>query len=397
MTSTNTVSVDLVRELAVRYEHLLARIRDEIAISEAAPGSAIDVRFPEDGSTPSVVDLVARMNLGAVNRLIQELRDIAAARDRMRNGTYGKCVECAAQIPVEQLRARLTATRCEACRSRRGAPGEPEAYLEADEDIPFLNSPAARSVRLQLDFMKADLALREHGVDHTIVVFGSTRICEPRAAEQRVVQAKAWLAEAPADMERQRAHALALRLRDHSRYYEVARAFGRLVATATDLPSMRFVVLTGGGPGIMEAANRGAHDARARSAGFNISLARAQAPNPYVTPSLCFRFHYFGVRKLHFLLRARALVAFPGGYGTFDELFETLSLMQTGKIRRMPVVLVGETFWRRAFDADMLADEGLIDPDDRHLFAFAESAEDIWRSIVDWYANTEAPTPAGVG
>ncbi len=143
--------------------------------------------------------------------------------------------------------------------------------------------------------------------------------------------------------------------------------------------------MTGGGPGIMEAANRGAYDAGTKSIGLNISLPHEQYPNPYITPDLCFRFHYFALRKLHFLMRARALVAFPGGYGTFDELFETLTLVQTRKIKPVPVVLVGEHYWRQAINIDFLVEEGVIDPEDRELFWYAETAQEIWDGILHWY------------
>ena len=176
-----------------------------------------------------------------------------------------------------------------------------------------------------------------------------------------------------------------------SHYYEVAREFGRLVSShLSEESGSRVVILTGGGPGVMEAANRGAFDVGAKSVGLNIKLPHEQYPNPYITPDLCFRFHYFALRKLHFLLRAKALVAFPGGFGTFDELFETLTLIQTRKIKPVPVVLVGEDYWRQAFNVDFLVDEGVIDQEDRELFWFAETAEDIWRGILHWHeANNE--------
>jgi uncharacterized protein (TIGR00730 family) len=149
--------------------------------------------------------------------------------------------------------------------------------------------------------------------------------------------------------------------------------------------------MTGGGPGIMEAANRGAYDAGAETIGLNIHLAHEQYPNPYITPELCFRFHYFAIRKLHFLLRAKALVAFPGGYGTLDELFETLALVQTRTIKPVPVVLVGERYWQRVFNADFLVEEGVIDPEDRELFWFADTAEEIWEGILEWYERSGEP------
>jgi uncharacterized protein (TIGR00730 family) len=181
------------------------------------------------------------------------------------------------------------------------------------------------------------------------------------------------------------------RIIDKSRYYEVARAFGRLVAGANWNAGRRAAIMTGGGPGIMEAANRGAFDGGGQSIGLNISLPREQYPNPYVTPELCFRLHYFSIRKLHLVKRARALVAFPGGYGTLDELFETLTLIQTRKIKPIPVVLVGRSFWRRAVDFDFLVDEGVIDPEDAELFSFVETAEEIWDGILKWHEAAGTP------
>jgi len=173
---------------------------------------------------------------------------------------------------------------------------------------------------------------------------------------------------------------------EKSKYYDMAREFGRIVGRAEPLArGDRIVVMTGGGPGIMEAANRGASEAGARSVGLNITLPHEQYPNPYVTPELCLRFRYFAMRKFHFVMRARALVAFPGGYGTLDELFEILALSQTRKMTPVPVVLVGEEYWRGVFDVDFLVDEGVIDPEDRELLWYANSAEEAWQSILRWY------------
>jgi uncharacterized protein (TIGR00730 family) len=188
------------------------------------------------------------------------------------------------------------------------------------------------------------------------VVFGSTRICEPTTAHHKVEALRASLAADPSNAELERRLAIAERLHAKSHYYEVAREFGRLVGSANHgARKHHTVIVTGGGPGMMEAANRGAFDVGAKSVGLNISLPHEQYPNPYVTPELCFSLHYFALRKLHFLLRAKALVAFPGGYGTFDELFEVLTLVQTRKIKPIPVVLVGEAYWRRAVDMDFLS------------------------------------------
>jgi len=266
------------------------------------------------------------------------------------------------------------------------------SYREADRDIDFLQSDATRGVRLQLDYFKTETLLEQHDVAHTIVVFGGTRIPEPQAARRELERCAKNVEANPGDESLRRSLAIAERVEAKSRYYDIARDFGRIVGTAGSAAvDGRLMIMTGGGPGIMEAANRGAHDVGAKSIGLNITLSREQYPNPYVTRELCFSFHYFAMRKLHFLMRARALVAFPGGYGTMDELFEVLSLAQTRKIKPVPVVLVGEAYWRRAFDPDFLVDEGVIDAEDRDLFWFAETAEDIWRDILAWYEASGRP------
>jgi hypothetical protein len=254
------------------------------------------------------------------------------------------------------------------------------AYREADGDLDFLDGYETRGLRLQLDYLKPELHLQNHGIEHAIVVFGSTRFVEPMAARARLDEARRVLEANKNDPNAVRRVAIAERIFDNSRYYDVAREFGAIVGA-----SGKAAIVTGGGPGIMEAANRGAFDSQAPTVGFNITLPSEQFPNPYVTPDLCFKFHYFALRKMHFLLRARALVAFPGGYGTFDELFETLTLVQTRKIRPLPIVLVGEDYWRKAFDLDFLISEGAVDPEDRDLFWYAESAAEIWDGILAWY------------
>jgi uncharacterized protein (TIGR00730 family) len=265
-------------------------------------------------------------------------------------------------------------------------------YRVADRDVEFLNLDETRGVRLQIDYQKAESLLCRRGVERTIVVFGSTRLREPRAAQRRAERLRLELAADPHDDEKARRLAVAERVLANSGHYETARELGRLVGAAGSGPGdSRVIVATGGGPGAMEAANRGAFDVGAESVGLNITLPHEQYPNPYVTPELCLRFHYFAVRKLHFLLRAAALVAFPGGYGTFDELFETLTLIQTRTIRPVPVVLVGEAFWRRAFDVDFLVDEGTIDPEDRELFWFAETAQEVWDGILTWHRANGTP------
>jgi len=266
------------------------------------------------------------------------------------------------------------------------------AYRQADADVEFLDLYETRGIRLQIDYFKPELLLQQAGVEHTIVVFGGTRLREPAAAARHVEELREESGFHPGDTDLRRRLAVAERLAAKSGYYEVARELGRLIAESGNGPGdTRVMVMTGGGPGIMEAANRGTYDAGAKSIGLNIALPHEQFPNPYVAPELCFRFHYFALRKLHFLLRARALVAFPGGYGTMDELFETLTLVQTRKIRPVPVVLVGRDYWRRAIDVDYLVDEGMIDPEDRDLFWYAESASEIWNGILAWHASRGTP------
>ena len=265
------------------------------------------------------------------------------------------------------------------------------SYIQADQDLDFLTRDDTRGLRLQLDYLKPERLLQEHGIGHSIVVFGSTRIPEPKTAQRRVDELSASAAARPRNVKLHQQLAIAKRILANSHYYDVAREFGHLVGKAEGAHGKRLVIVTGGGPGIMEAANRGAHNTGARTVGLNITLPRNQVPNPYITPELCFRFHYFALRKLHFLKRARALVAFPGGYGTLDELFEVLTLIQSGKIAPLPVVLVGMAYWKRAFDTDFLIAEGTIAPEDRDLFCFAETAREIWDRIRSWYEQAGKP------
>lgn len=265
-----------------------------------------------------------------------------------------------------------------------------QSYLPAVDDSDFLDGDDARGIRLQLDYLKPEKALSAHGIRHTIVVFGSTRIMEPAAAGHRVERCREALLQSPTDPNLLRRLDTAERILKRSHYYDVAVAFSRLVATAGEGPrDSRLVVVTGGGPGIMEAANRGASERGAETVGLNITLPHEQYPNPYITPGLCFQFHYFALRKMHFMKRARALVAFPGGFGTFDELFETLTLIQTRKIDPLPVVLVGRDFWERVVDFDFMVEEGVIDVEDRELISFAETADEIWDGLQAWYAHND--------
>ncbi|MEM5365840.1 LOG family protein [Paraburkholderia azotifigens] len=278
--------------------------------------------------------------------------------------------------------------------SRRGSrahrPGGSARCLQADEDLAFLRRPEMCGVRLQLDYWKTEESLQRHGIEHTIVVYGSTRILAPAVARQRLRHTRRMLREQGSDMQGHHALQAAKIVLERSRYYDVARELGRIAGTAQCegiLSSLALV--TGGGPGIMEAANRGAYESGAPSIGLNISLPHEQAPNPYLSSELCFKQHYFAIRKLHLLERARAAVFFPGGFGTCDELFEVLTLLQTHKIKPLPVVLVGESYWRRAIDFDFMVSEGVISPADMHLFVFRETAEAVWQAIVEWHKTHE--------
>lgn len=256
------------------------------------------------------------------------------------------------------------------------------SYRRADQDIEFLNRDELRPIRLQLELLKPEMIQQEEGIRSTIVVFGSARLVEPAAAQARLKKAEAALARKPKDRELQRAVAVARQQVKLAPFYDQAREFGRLVSSTCQIDGRcDFVVVTGGGPGIMEAANRGAADVGAKSVGLNITLPQEQAPNPYITPSLCFQFKYFAVRKMHFLLRAKALVAFPGGFGTLDELFETLTLLQTGKVTGLTIVLMGKTFWEKVINWPALVEAGLIGDEDLELFHYAETAQEAWDLI----------------
>lgn len=260
----------------------------------------------------------------------------------------------------------------------------------ADED--FLTRRELRPVRLQLELLKPELLLQEENIISTIVVFGSARVPEPKEAQRRLEHAEAAARAAPNDATARIALERARRVEKTSHYYDIAREFGRLVSHHGQRPgARRYVVVTGGGPGIMEAANRGAADENAQSIGLSIVLPHEQAPNPYITPKLSFNFHYFAVRKMHFLIRAEAMACFPGGFGTMDELFEALTLIQTGKIQPMPVLLFGEAWWRRVINFDALVEEGTISPEDLSIFRFVETAEDGWKAIVEFYRHNPPP------
>jgi len=266
------------------------------------------------------------------------------------------------------------------------------SYRLAEDDTAFLESEAARASRLSLEFMHADMYLREHRIHSTVVVFGSSRIQTPEDARTILLAIEREPTTLP--MHEQRL-AQARRAVAMSRYYEEARELGKLLGHAPRLEDgHHLVVVTGGGPGIMEAANRGAFEVGAPSVGFNIRMPSEQLPNPYITPSLALRFHYFALRKMHFLMRARALVAFPGGYGTLDELFESLNLIQTHEMRRIPIVLVGPEYWRRVIDFDFLVESGCIDAEDRDLVQMVETGAEAARIVLAAHAEHQRESRA---
>ena len=252
-----------------------------------------------------------------------------------------------------------------------------DSYRFAFDDQAFLARRETLGLRFQLELLKPEILLHERGIEHTITVFGSTRFVSSEKAQELEKNAKTPEAIAEAKQ------ALL-----HCKYYDSAREFGAIVAgyNATQSEDRnKLHIATGGGPGIMEAANRGAFEAGDQSIGFNISLPREQHPNPYLTPGLSFRFHYFAIRKMHFMLRARAIVAYPGGFGSFDELFEVLTLMQTKKVERFPIVLVGKRFWQEVVSFKQMLEYGVIDQVDMDLIHFVETAPEAWAVIRDWY------------
>lgn len=255
----------------------------------------------------------------------------------------------------------------------------PNANRLAFADTEFMLRRETRGIRCQLELLKPDLAQQDQGVDNTVVVFGSARFVDAERAAQELARA-----QASADAQ---ALVLAQRQVRNAHYYEQARAFGRLVATYSDSrpAAEQLYICTGGGPGIMEAANRGAHEAGAKTIGLNITLPHEQSANPYVTPSLNFKFHYFALRKMHFMMRAKALVVFPGGFGTLDELFEVITLVQTRKSAAVPIILFGTSYWKRLLNLDVLIDEGVISPEDVNLIDFVDAPEAAWSLIRHFY------------
>ena len=246
-------------------------------------------------------------------------------------------------------------------------------------DPEFLFRPEVRGIRFQLELLKPELGPSEQGIEHTVVVYGSARFVAPDEAAEQLTQAQASGDGA--------AIALAERAVRNGVYYEQARQFSRLVAEHSNrqIPENRLFICTGGGPGIMEAANRGAHDVGAPTIGLNIVLPHEQSGNRFITPTLNFKFHYFALRKMHFMMRAKALVAFPGGFGTMDELFEVLTLVQTGKAKPVPIVLFGSDYWKRFINFEVLVEEGTISPEDLSLFRYVDNAEEAWCLVRDFY------------
>jgi uncharacterized protein (TIGR00730 family) len=255
------------------------------------------------------------------------------------------------------------------------------SYKLAFQDPDFLLQDELRPVRLQLELLKPELILQEQHIESTVVIYGSARITDPETAETRLVSAQAEYSRSKDDPLAAKKVESARRILEKSRFYDDARKLGHLISSNTGKDQL--VVVTGGGPGIMEAANRGAHEAGMPSIGMNIVLPHEQAPNPYITPDLNFQFHYFAVRKMHLLMRAKSLVAFPGGFGTLDELFETLTLIQTQKVQTIPVLLFGQAFWERIINFDALVEEGTIASKDLKLFEYVETAEDAWEKIAE--------------
>ncbi|HEX2539982.1 MAG TPA: TIGR00730 family Rossman fold protein [Caldimonas sp.] len=265
--------------------------------------------------------------------------------------------------------------------------GPESAYRLAFTDVDFLLREELRPIRLQLELLKPQLIQDEQGIEATIVFFGSARILAPEVAERALAAARE-----SGDARSQRVAETRVAM---SRYYEEARRFAGIVTRRSASFAKPLYVVTGGGPGIMEAGNRGAFEVGGKSVGLNIVLTHEQVPNRFITPELCFQFHYFALRKMHFLMRAVALVCFPGGFGTLDEMFEVLTLVQTGKSRMRPILLFGREFWTRLIDFDLLIETGMISPGDVNLFHFVETAEEAWDLLAAQYGYDLPETTTG--
>jgi len=255
--------------------------------------------------------------------------------------------------------------------------GPESAYRLAFTDTDFLLREELRPVRMQLELLKPELMQQEQGIESTIVIFGSARITPPEEAALALEAARAD--GNPQALRRAETAALM------SRFYDEARRFAGLVTERSREHATPIYVVTGGGPGIMEAGNRGAHAVGGKSIGLNIVLPHEQAPNPYITPELCFQFHYFALRKMHFMMRAKALVAFPGGFGTLDELFEVITLVQCRKAKPVPIVLFGSEYWRRLINLDVMVEEGTISTEDLKLFVYVDDPQVAWDAIMRFY------------
>ncbi|MGD9549678.1 MAG: TIGR00730 family Rossman fold protein [Burkholderiaceae bacterium] len=263
--------------------------------------------------------------------------------------------------------------------ARNGNPLHADANRLAFADPEFLFRRETRGIRFQLELLKPDLGQSEQGIENTIVVFGSARLPNPEDAAVQLSNAQAAGETALIARAQRAVH--------NARYYEAARRFAALVAQYSERqrPAERIYICTGGGPGIMEAANRGAHETGALNVGLNIALPHEQHPNPFITPSLSFKFHYFALRKMHFMMRAKALLAFPGGFGTLDELFEVLTLVQTKKAKPLPIILFGSDYWKRLIDFDVLVEEGMVTAQDLALFHYSDDPQQAWELVRDFY------------
>lgn len=256
------------------------------------------------------------------------------------------------------------------------------SYIKAYEDIQLLKQDVMRPVRMELEVMKPELYLQHHKIEETIVCFGSARVREEKEAQAKVKAAQEALDKNPQDKNLQNRLYEAKGLLRLSKYYDAARKFANIVI---EKAGDRFAVVTGGGPGLMEAANRGAYEKNGKSIGFNITLPHEQKPNPYITKNLAFLFHYFAIRKLHLVMRSKAFVVFPGGFGTFDELFEILTLVKTGKKQDIPIVLVGKEFWNTVVNIPGLASYGVISPEEAESCEIVETPQEAWDIIAKFY------------
>jgi uncharacterized protein (TIGR00730 family) len=287
-----------------------------------------------------------------------------------------------AELPLKRAEALQTPPISDDVAANRMAILKSPSYQLAEVDIDFLGRKENRPLRMQLEMLKTETLLREHHIDATVVVFGGTQIMPREQAEAVLREAKLNAEKHPQDPKVRRALARAEHIIAKSHFYDEARKFSHIVSEAKREDGRpRFVVMTGGGPGVMEAANRGAFETGAKSIGLNIDLPHEQEPNPYITPDLCFQFHYFAMRKFHFVLRAAALVVFPGGFGTLDELFDCLCLRQTRRMQQIPIILYSREYWDGIIDFKRLADEGVVDDDDLKLIDYAETPEQAWQII----------------